>query len=278
MSKNSANIVVLAGCRFAGSPSYVPSYVKAGETKPVSAKAEFNVYQNKGDKKMKFKITAWGKMADSIARGGAPGKEICIFAEVQSFEAKVWMPQPDGSSQFITKADGTPLTTVKVGFTIQDIVWGGDSAKLIADEIQVGARPPMWNQPGSPDHATWRQTLATRNGGQFQVGMTQFGYAKVNVQNVPQGAQIVVGQVANNAVQYQANPGMVQNTLPIQPAVQPAVNPQVQVNGTNMGYAMPATQPAVPSNNGYVMPTQGQVQTQVPAQAPIVNGGYAAVM
>lgn len=271
MSKNSANIVVLAGCRFAGAPSYVPSYIKAGETKPVSAKAEFNVYQNRGDKKMKFKITAWGKMADSIARGGAPGKEICIFAEVQSYEAKVWMPQPDGSSQFIAKGDGTPLMNTKVGFTIQDIVWGGDSAKLIASEIQQGVRPPMWNQPGHPDAVLWSQTLNTRNAGQFAIGMVQFGYAKVNAQNVPQGAQIVIGQVANNAVQYQANPAMVQQTLPAQPVAQPT---QVQVNGTNMGYAVaPTGQPAAPG--GYQMPA---TQVAPAGQAPVQNGGYAAVM
>jgi len=255
---NSANISVIAGARIAGPATYTPSYMPQGAQKPISAKAEFNVYTNKGDKKQSFRITAWGGMADAIARGGATGKEITIFAELGSYEGRVWMPMPDGTRQVVTKPDGTPLLITKNGLTVQNIIWGRDSSKTIASELQAGVRPQDWDRPGTPGNQQWLQVCATRNAAQYVQGQPQFGYANVDETRVPQGAQIVMPQAANNA---QA------------PAAQPqAQGNQVIVNGQQMGYAMPANN-APAANTLQHVANPGAVQNTMPAQ-PTQPGAY----
>ncbi len=273
--KDTANIV---GARIAGRPTYTPAHQIPGVDKVRSAKVEFNVMKNHGQKKVSFRVTAWGGMADAIARGGAPGKEISFTAEILPFEGRVWMPMADGSHQFVTKPDGTPLKQWKTGYTIMDIHWGADGAKTKANEIASGMRPAGWDQHGTPDHNAWLQICATRNAAQFINGSTTFEYADVDLKNLPQGAQIVMGKVANNAA-------------PVAPVVQQPVQ-QVQapvvVNGQNMGYAMPvqaaepvqhvanpaAVQQTIPAQP--VQPVQ-PVQTGYAQQAAPAPGGYSPI-
>ena len=266
--RNAVNVTTFAGARIAGVATYTPSHIKAGMQKPISAKAEFNIYQNAGDKKFQFRVTAWGKMADVVARSGAAGKEVTIIASVGSFEARVWMPMPDGSRQFVVKPDGTPLTTQKVGFTIQQLVFGADSAKTIAEEIAMGKRQPGWNIAGHADNIAWKNTCAQRNAEQYVQGSAVFGLAKVFL---PEGAQIVANTVANNvansviptngytapvtgaATQYVANPSAVNATIPATPVGGGYVAPVI-VNGQNMGMPVQQNVPnAQVTGAGYVM-------------------------
>jgi hypothetical protein len=252
--KDIANII---GARIAGRPTYSPAYTVAGVEKPRSAKVEFNVFKNKGEKKLVFRITAWGGMADAIARGGAVGKKITFSAEIIPFEGRVWMPMPDGSHQFVTKPDGTPLTNWKTGYTIMDMEWGRDSAKTIANEIAGGLRPVGWDNAASPDRQMWLQTCANRNVTKFQIGAQTFEYANVDIKNLPQGAQIIQNTVANNVAQNQpitqqfVQPAMQQPQTQQYPQpghgnpsnIMPKTKPQnVMVNGQNMGYVMPGAQ------------------------------------
>ncbi len=253
------DIATIIAARIAGRPTYTPAHTVPGVDKPRSAKIEFNVFKNRGEKKLVFRVTAWGGMADAIARGGAVGKEITLMAEIIPFEGRVWMPLPDGSHQFVTKPDGTPLMQWKTGYTIMDMNWGADSAKSIANEIAQGLRPAGWNQVGTPDHQAWLQICANRNAAKFQQGMVTFEYANVNIANLPQGAVITSGVVANNVAAQQA------------PVQQAPVQQQVVVNGQPMGYAMPGanTQPVQHVAN------PAAVQQTVPAQGGAVQTGYA---
>ena len=273
-----ANSVQMMGCRIAGSPNYTPAYVKTGgdPNKPIQAQCKFAVYMNVRNRKMKFDITAWGKMADIIARSGATGKEITIFAEMNSYKGRVWLPTPDGQPrQHVTLADGQPLLIDKVGFTIRQMHWGPDSAKTIQEEIMAGKRPQGWNDPTSPGKQQWMQICADRNRQQYQAGMNQFGYARVTM---PTNGQVVEGNIANNAqgggynqigqAQMQPQQNMQQNmqnqqvggyqqpNQQIQPQQQMQPNQPVNINGQHMGYAMPNQQQAQPMQNGGYQPQQ----------------------
>lgn len=268
-----ANLVQMMGCRIAGSPNYIPAYVKTGgdPNKPIQAQCKFSVYMNVRNRKMKFEITAWGKMADIIARSGATGKEITIFAEMNSYKGRVWLPTPDGQPrQHVTLADGQPLLIDKIGFTIRNMHWGPDSAKTIQEEIMAGRRPQGWNDPTSPGKQQWLQMCADRNRQQYVPGNTMFGYARVTM---PQNGQVVAGNVANQAQgggynqtgQAQMQPNMQQNVQnqqvggyqqPVQPQQNMAPNQPVNVNGQHMGYAMPNQQQAQPMQNGGYQPQQ----------------------
>jgi len=266
--KDIANII---GSRIAGRPTYTPAHQIPGVDKIRSAKIEFNVFKNRGEKKLVFRVTAWGGMADAIARGGAVGKKFTFSAEIIPFEGRTWMPMPDGTHQFVTKPDGTPLTQWKTGYTVMDMEWGKDSAKTVANEIAQGLRPIGWDNPASPDRAAWLQICANRNAAQFVQGATTFEYADVNIANLPQGAVIVLGKVANNAA--------------------PVNTGQVIVNGQQMGYAMPAAQPVtqpvqyvanMPAVNTAIpagQPVQGQTGYAQPVQNAVAvqPGGYSPV-
>ncbi len=247
-SGNGFNAVTLIDCRIAGAPSYYPAHLKDGKT--VQAQTEFTVYQNVRNRKMAFKVNAWGKMADVIARGGAPGKQVHLVCNIHSYKGRVWVEdQASGQFTFLTKPDGQPILTDKVGLTVENLTFGVDSAKTIQEEIQTGFRPVGWNDPASPGYLEWRNRCAQNNAVQFVPGMETFGYAKVRKVN---------GQViAPNA----------------QPQPQPQSNPQF-INGQYVGQQVPPQmqpQYQAPAN------TYNQPAQQAPAAYANANTGYANV-
>jgi hypothetical protein len=272
------NSVNLTNCRIAGPATYIPAHTKPGATKPTDAQAKFTVYQNIRNKKMEFRITAWGKMADVIARGGSTGKQIHLQCSIHSYRGRVWLPTPDGAQrQFVTRADGQPLMETKIGFTLEHMNFGVDSSKTIQEEIQSGFRPVGWSDPTQPGYQQWRQICANNNAIQFQPGMTQFGYAKVSQPN----GQVVQNNANNNFNQQNQMPntGAAQqfqqpvapqqnqnfqqaNVGGFQGAAQQPVAPQQNqnnaqyVNGQYVGQAMPNHQ----NNQQFQTPVQGQAQ------------------
>lgn len=288
-SNTGANTVAMMGCRIAGAPNYTPAYTKNGQAdKVIQAQCKFAVYQNVRGKRLKFDITAWGKMADIIARSGATGKEITMFCEMNSYRGRVWLPTPDGQpSQHVTLADGQPLLIDKVGFTIRNMHWGPDSSKTIQEEIMAGRRPQGWNDPTSPGKQQWVQMCANLKNQQYVPGNVTFGYARVTM---PTNGQVVGNTVANQAqgggytgqAQMQPNQPVqpnqqmggyqqqIQPNQPIQPVQQ---NQPVNVNGQHMGYAMP-NQQMQQQQSGY-QPKQQPMGYDPNQQAQQQQGGYA---
>lgn len=258
------NNVNLFNCRIAGPATYIPAHTKPGAAKAIDAQANFTVYQNIRDRKMEFRVTAWGKMADIIARGGATGKQIHLECSIHSYRKRVWLPTPNGAQrQFVTLADGQPLMETAVGFTLEHMTFGVDSAKTIQEEIQSGFRPIGWNDPTQPGYQEWRNRCAQNNAIEFQQGMTQFGYAKVAT---PEGV-IAPKSYGNNF-----NNG--QNTGAAQQYQQPQQNQGFNqgFQGANQQCQQPQTQP----NQGNATYVNGQYVGQQMPQEPQQNQGFQA--
>ncbi len=249
MSKSpSINTATFISARIAGAPNYVPSHIPAGAQKPNRARCEFSIYQNINNKQSRFKITAFGKMADVMAKAGATGKEVTILAKINSFKGRVPFTDAQGNTNFVVDpTTGQALTIEKTGFVLDQLSFGADSAKHVAQEIQAGRRPQFWNIEGHQDKATWKQVCQQRNAEIYQQGSQTFGFARVSI---PQNAQIVDANIVNNASNYAGNPAMVNNainptgTATVNPAVNPIVNPvpqNIMVHGQNMGVAPPVT-------------------------------------
>ena len=241
---------VLIGVRVAAAPVYTPAYMPVGGTKPIRQMATISVYQNIGAEKNTYKLTAWGGMADVVARSCAPGKELTIWATINTFKGRIPLNTPAGAPvSYQLDANGQFLTTTKVGFTIDNIHFGFDSRDQLIKEVQEGIRPRLWNVPGENDEALWKQMLDARNATKFVAGSARFGYATVRQPN----GQLVDPATAFNQYnigtavvnQYAGNTNAVSSGFApmVAPPVMPVVAPvqPVVIHGQNMGY--PVQQP-----------------------------------
>jgi len=233
-SARSLQISEFIGLRVA-STTYYPSHSKNGVN--ISQRLVINAFMNiasranNGEGRNEvITLTAWGKLADSCAISMSPGKEFHCFAELHTYQGRVFV-----NDQPLMGNDGQPITTRKTSFTIVRLLFGMESAKTIATEIQQGIRRPNWDKEGTPDYEHWRQVLNMRKGLQYQAGSPMFGYAKVQqVQGPGIGAYnpalntTTAGQVENAVVAAAGNPSTVQNTFaptapvaPVAPAAAP---------------------------------------------------------
>jgi len=228
--------------------NYFPAHSKNGVN--ISARCTINAFMNIASRANNGEgqstvvpLTAWGKLADVCAKSMSPGKEFHCSAELKGYEARVFHNQ-----QPVVMPDGTTLTTNKLGFSITKLLFGEESAKHIANEIQSGIRPPDYNLAGSPGYNTWRETLKKRNLLAFDPALPTFGNAKVILPQGPgigaytptapqAGTAFVAPQTAAveaAVVNAAMNPGAVGAALfqtpaaaPIAP-VAPVVNPGFQ--------------------------------------------------
>lgn len=269
---NGFNNVNLFDCRIAGTPDYIPAHTKPGATKVTQAQTNFTVFQNRFGKKHTFQVTAWGKMADVIARGGATGKQLNLVCSLHSYRGRVWLQVPDGSqSQFVLRPDGQPLMIEKTGLTVEELMFGKDSEKTIQEEIKANFRPQGWNNPASPGYQQWRDICRRNNSIQFEPNMQWFGYARVkqvngtlaigNNNNSYQQQQLPnnnngwqQNQQTGNATQYQGNSGAVsggfgQNNNGYQQNQNNNGGNPEYVNGQYVGQQMPNQQQQ--NNTGY---------------------------
>lgn len=227
-SARSLQISQFIGLRVA-STTYYPAHSKNGVN--ISQRLVINAFMNIASRANNgqgrnevITLTAWGKLADSCAISMSPGKEFHCFAELHTYDGRVFV-----NNQPLVGNDGQPITTRKTSFTIVRLLFGMESAKTIAMEIQQGIRRPMWDKEGTPDYEHWRQVLNMRKGLQFTPGAPMFGYAKVATIQGPGIGAYIQGQpaqqtvnataVENAVVNAAANPGSVQNTFaPTAPA------------------------------------------------------------
>lgn len=280
-NNGSFNTATFVGLRIAGNPTYVPSHINANG-KLVQSMCTFTAYQNLNGKPNRFRFTAWGGMADALARAGSVGKEITIQSEIRSFQGQVVQQDAQGKPYFVQNAQGQALEVEKTGFEVKGVKLGEDSRKTIDKEIQEGIRGAYWQVPGTQDEANWRALCKQRNEAQFDVNSPWFGYAQVRM---PKNGQVVdakayraqqngsnagtaqfagnmqaVGQVMNPnpapAPQYQQAPQQYQQAGQPQP---------VMVHGQNMGYPMA---PAQGGFNSTPPNTPAPVQQAAANQAP----------
>lgn len=176
---------------------YTPAYSKNGVN--ISAKLEINAFmnmpgkQNNGEGPLDqiIKLTTWGKLADICAKSMSPGKEFNCNAKMHIFDKRVFMPSlaigTPGTP--VLKADGSPLMTKGISFTISELTFGEESNKHISREIAAAVRPMGWNVAGSQEAQQWKDILIARQAVQFDPNSPTgtFGYATIRM---PSGAGI----------------------------------------------------------------------------------------
>lgn len=173
--------VTLMGARVAGEGLYIPSYEKNG--KPIQSSCSFPVYTNIGNKNFEktshLEIKAWGKLADTLARSCSPGKELFVEGELEDYMGTLFL---QGGQQRLDQS-GQPIQVRKYNVRIENILFGSDSAKFIAEQIQNGQRPREWQQVGHPNQVAWVAHLKALAQIQWD-GSDKFGYARVRRPNV----------------------------------------------------------------------------------------------
>ena len=196
-----------AGVRVSNRLTYIPAYIKA-DGKRVPAKCIIPVARNshKGHnpdgtegRTDFFELTAWGKLADIMARSCPPGKALDVLCEPRTYKGKLFTG--DGSGQQRQDAAGVPIEITKMSFNI--IVaptFGEESEKQIAQEIIEGWRPANWNVKGHPDYQLWLENLAKLQAAVWDGRSPDFGWARVVV---PQGVQLDFSQAPDRSQQYQ---------------------------------------------------------------------------
>lgn len=256
MSKKRVSTVeaTLIGVRVAGEPLYTPAYIPTGANKPIRQRAEVSVIQNIGDTKNTYKLTAWGPMADVIAKSCAPGKDITVTCEVHTYKGKVPLASnvQNAPVQYATDSNGQAVLANKVGFTIKTIHFGADSENQLINEIADGSRPAFWNVIDHQDYINWKAWKDQRNGIKYVMGNQRFGYSKVRQPNgqIIDPATINSYNAAGTAVvnQYAGNTAAVSGRFAMP---NPNTPPVVKVHGEHMGFAMPNQQvQPVPQTGG----------------------------
>lgn len=268
------NVVTFGGLRVAGEPTYTPAHINAAG-KLVQARCTFAAYQTIKGKSCKFRFTAWGGMADAVARACCTGKEVTIVGEVRSYMGLVVQRDAQGNAHYVQNAQGQPLEIEKTGFEISTIKFGVDSRKTIDNEIRDGIRGPYWQVPGTQDELNWQEVRRRRNAEQFNPNAPKFGFAKVQM---PRNGQIVDAKAYKasqqgggnvGTAQFAGNPQAVGQVMNPNPAPQYQQSQQatqpVMVNGQNMGYPM---QPQQSGFNSTPPNTPAPVQQAVANQAP----------
>lgn len=228
--------VHFSGVRVTGPLTYIPSYTKA-DGKVVPAKCIIPVCKNshKGTtvkpdgtvekgRRDYFKLTAWAKLADIMARSCPIGKALDALCEPRSYMGK--LHNADGS--FRTDAAGTPIDVQKISFNmIVAPVFGEESQNQIDKEIKDGKRPANWDVKGHPDYEMWTNILKARQAYSWDGVSDTFLYARVKR---PTNGTVLVGQPQQQVAQPQAAmPSMVQHAVQTQVAPAPAAVPVAPV-------------------------------------------------
>jgi hypothetical protein len=237
-----------SGLRVA-STNYFPAHSKNGVN--VSQRCTINAFMNIASRANDgagrndvIQLTAWGKLGDVCAKSMSPGKEFHCEAKLKTFESRIFHNDTP-----VLAPDGTLITTRKIGFSITQLVFGDESAKHIANEIQAGIRPVDWHAAGAPGYVAWREKLKLRNTLVFDPTQPIFGYAKVIL---PQGPGI--GAYTPQAVGMTGVAGAVQDAV-----VNAALNPAVA--GAALFQPVAAPVAPLPAQNAAMFAPVAQPQT-----------------
>ncbi len=249
MSGSARTLVQLigSGFRVAGT-TFTPEHNKNGNN--ISAKLDIDAYMNiasranggQGRSEI-LKFTVWGKLAHTCAKSMSRGKEFHAESRPRVFDKRVFF-----NRQPVQMADGTVLTVKGVSFTIERLIFGAESEKFIAEEIQAQVRPVNWNVAGHPENLQWKEILKARQAVAFDPQSPTYGYARVLM---PQGAGIGP-YVENQNRNYQANVAV--NPAGTGAAVVPPVHTPATAAAGAAGVAVPPVE-----NNGTTVAAGGFV-------------------
>lgn len=247
------------GARVAGrdgslAMTYIPSHTKNG--KSINQRCIIPIYinSNKGTNRDgtpgrsdRFRLVAWGKLADICAKSLTKGKALDCVYKPHSYEGRIY----DANGNIRVDNTGQPITVERIGFTITEIIFGEDSQKEIDKEIAEGRRPINWNNSTHPDHQSWITILQSKQAILYTPGMAAFGQARVVVAS---GPGIVADVQATTGVQPNTVPAaavgvdpnqlatLIQQALASQQAApQPVTPPAVLVDANGVAIQTPPT-------------------------------------
>jgi len=182
MASKALGKAFLSGLRVLGELQYIPASVRS-DGKEIQQRCVLPCAINTGKTDAQgnsirhtVRITAWGKLADSMAKSCPPGKELNVYCDIRSYKGQVFYAN---GQPVIDPSNGQPVMVNKISFNIDDMAYGDDSRRFIQQEIERGARHDGWDVPGTPAAAEWEQRKAQIKAVTFQPGMKTFGYAKV---------------------------------------------------------------------------------------------------
>jgi len=260
----------MSGVRVTNKPTYIPAHINA-QGKRINAKCTIPVAKNshKGTRPDGtpgrtdyFTLTAWGKLADIMARSCPKGKALDVLTEPRFYRGRLF----DTNGNVRLDAAGQPIEIPKISFNmISYPVFGEDSEETIATQIRDAKRPQNWNVKDHPDFELWKTVCKANQAKVWDGQSAEFGEARVVV---PQGVQLDFTQGQGNVAPAAGSvvpsvAGMVQQAVNQQPVQQQVVNPapaaDMQPDPRFAQYGQPAAAPAAP-----VAPT-------APAMAPGAN-------
>lgn len=303
MSNVSALHAIAVNIRAAGSKDtqtglvhggiYFPEHVKDGKT--VNARWEGNciinhlaytdsqgvLHEPSNDS---IRVVAWnsrnsaaGKgLADIFAKIVSVGKEFSCSLRINQYMKRLII-----NGVPLADSQGQPIMYPGYNWVVKDdLIWGDDSAKVIAQEISnwtnypfpsFYSRPTFWNVPGHGDNEAWKYIVQQRMAEIFK-GESTYGYARVMI---PEGAQLVNRAAAPQIVQQpqpmmppkpMVQPMMQQPMQMPQPMAQPMTQQPMQMPQPMM--QQPMAQPMQPSMMQPSMQPSMQQPMQQPMQMP----------
>lgn len=222
----SENSISLFNVRVSSQTTFIPAHFKNGKRVqariiiPVMTNSHRGTDQRTGEagRKDNFKLILWGQRALTAAKSCSIGKELDVIGELNSYRAPVY--NADGSLRLDNTGKSIEIT--KYSVRVNRIIFGDESPKFIANEIQSGKRPADYNIAGSAGYNAWMAQLTARKALKYTGLGDTYGYARVSV---PAGVQLDLsdgtGQTQNlpNQVAAAANTGYTT------PAVGPVSNP-----------------------------------------------------
>ena len=208
----SENSISMFNVRVSAQTTFIPAHFKNGKRMqariiiPIMTNSHRGTDQRTGEagRKDNFKLVLWGQRALTAAKSCSIGKELDVIGELNSYRAPVY--NADGSLRL--DSTGKSIEITKYSIKVSRIIFGDESPKFIANDIQSGKRPADYNIPGSAGYNTWMAQLTARKALRYTGVGDTFGYARVSV---PAGVQLDLsegtGQTLTNQVAAAANTG-----------------------------------------------------------------------
>ena len=153
-------------------PVYVPKYVNTTGMF-ISERLTFTLALD-NERRDRFRMVAWGEMADRLAKTCHKGRQLEVMATVQSYNSYVY-----GLGGEPIVQHGNKVMARKVCFCISKAYVGKESKAHIDYELSCGIRPNNWDDENHPNSTLWEEMLKSRDEAVYDGKSDTFGFAKV---------------------------------------------------------------------------------------------------